>query len=188
MESLERQFILVFVIILVPVLLRHKEFIWFFLLLLKCTNPVSPFLFFWAPGEKASFDRGTQPDTVDSIWHIVWLLINLNVAPTKLAVAWKWSSRKAQNDAGNVEAKALQSPEPPFDWGDGHRLHTHTHTWAHTLLFPLLLLVSFYHMFPPRSDVVVGGSGAEGAQALLSPLELTEQPPAFPLKPSAGGA
>lgn len=35
--------------------------------------------------------------------------------------------------------------------------------------------------------LVVGGSGAEGTQALLSPLELTEQPPAFPLKPSAVG-
>lgn len=39
-----------------------------------------------APGEKASFDDGTQPDTVDSICHIVWLLINLNAASAKLAV------------------------------------------------------------------------------------------------------
>lgn len=70
-----------------------------------------------------------------------------------------------------------------LDSGHGHRLDTNAHK-----IKVLLLLVSLYHTLPPRSDVVVGGSGAEGAQALLSPLELTEQPPAFPLKPPAGGS
>lgn len=78
-----------------------------------------------------------------------------------------------------------QSPEPVLQRRDAHRLSTHT-TKPHTHS-PRLMLVSLYHAFPPRSDVVVvGGSGAEGAQALLSPLELTEQPPALPLKPPAG--
>lgn len=117
-----------------------RQIIWFHISMHK-----SSVTFFLALEEKASFDGGTQSDTVDSIWHIVWLLINLNAAPTKLAVAWKWSSRKAQNYAGNVEAKSFKSPEPPFDCGDGHRLHAHTHT----LLPPSSCLSPFIICFLP---------------------------------------
>lgn len=44
--------------------------------------------------KKRPLDSGTVPDPVDSICHIVWVLINPKAASTKMAVSWKWSNRK----------------------------------------------------------------------------------------------
>lgn len=45
--------------------------------------------------EKASFGTSAVADPVDSVWHIVWVLINPNAVSTKLAAARKWSNREA---------------------------------------------------------------------------------------------
>lgn len=136
----------------------------------------------------ASLDGGARPDTVDSICHIVWLLINLNVSPTKPAVAGKWSNSKAQRNAANAEAKALESPNPPtppvltVEMATGCT-HTHTQTPPPP---PACLLLSYVSSQIWCSGGRVRGRGCTG---IIKPTWINRTAPSLSSKAfSWGGA
>lgn len=129
-------------------------------------------------------------------WHIVWPMLTafailfgcwliLMQLLQKLAVALKWSNKKtvSVSSTSNMDGKSLKSLEFMLNCRWPQVAHMHINTPLPNPPPTTCLSLSCI-----SSQIWCGGGRvrAEGAHPLLSPLELTEQPPAFLLKPPAG--